>query len=76
VRLARDDLQGAEADATACLELVDDAGAVAMGAAATAVRAGIELGRAPGDLERLVSAHRGDPDQADSRSAPIPSFGS
>ncbi len=62
VRLARDDLQGAEADATACLELLEDVDAVAMGAAATAVRAGIELGRAPADLQQLIAAHRGDPD--------------
>ena len=65
VRLGRDDLPGAEADALASLELLGrapGAEAIAMGAAAVAVRAGIELGRAPGDLEQVVSAHRGDPD--------------
>jgi DNA-binding CsgD family transcriptional regulator len=65
VRLRRDDLLGAEADATACLELLAgeaDTDAIAMGAAATVVRAGLELGRALGDLDRVVEDHRGDPD--------------
>src|SRR5213078_1922896 len=65
IRLRRDDLLGAEADAIASLELLEEepvTEANAMGAAATAVRAGVELGRAPGDLERIVERHRGDPD--------------
>jgi DNA-binding CsgD family transcriptional regulator len=65
IRLRRDDLRGAEADATACLELLagePGTESIAMGAAATAVRAGVELGRSPGDLERIVEGNRGDTD--------------
>jgi DNA-binding NarL/FixJ family response regulator len=58
VRLRRDDLPGAEADALARL----DAPEPLADAAAVAVLAGIELGRAPADLERLLEAHPSDPD--------------
>src|SRR3954447_12796523 len=65
LRLRRDDLLGAEADALACLDVVagqPGAEAIAMGAAASVVRAGIELGRAHADLERVLEENRGDPD--------------
>lgn len=65
IRLRRDDLLGAEADASACFELLADkpgTEAIAMGAAGAAVLAGVELGRSPADLERIIAAHHGDPD--------------
>jgi DNA-binding NarL/FixJ family response regulator len=65
IRLSRDDLLGAEADASASLELLaaePGTEAITMGAAAAIVLAGVELGRARGDLDRVLTARRGDPD--------------
>lgn len=65
IRLRRDDLLGAEADALACLELLaaePATEAITMGAEGAAVLAGMELGRAVGDLERTLAARCGDSD--------------